>query len=59
MINLIFYMLLTIISIIISIGIVKLSKWLDYKLNELKLQERTLSDGNWFLKYELYRKGLK
>lgn len=58
MINLLFFFGLLVISLLLSIGYRFLSNHLDRILFRLKLEEDTLSDQNWFLKYELYRKGV-
>lgn len=58
MINLLFFFGLLVISLLLSIGYRFLSNHLDRILFRLKLDEDTLSDQNWFLKYELYRKGV-
>lgn len=58
LLNLLFYIFLILTSTFLAVGFVSLSQYLDHVLFQLKLDEATLSDRNWFLKYELYRKGV-
>lgn len=59
MINILFYIGVAAVSLSIAIVFVKLDSWLDNRIAMYHMQEKTLSQTNWFLKYELYRKGVK
>ena len=58
MINLLFYIGVAVVSLIIVKGIFIIDEYVDRILFRLRIQEDTLSNQNWFLKYELYRKGV-
>ena len=58
MINLLFYILLATFSLLIAFLLHTLDRILLKKKNMLEIEEQGLVKTNWFLKYELYRRGL-
>lgn len=56
MLNSLFYAGIGVVSYIIAVGVMKLDKYLFNKQVELEIVEKGLSQTNWFLKYELYRR---
>ena len=59
MINLLFYILLAAVSLLIAFLLDTLDQILLKRKNMLEIEEQGLIKTNWFLKYELYRKGVK
>ena len=59
MINILFYIFIGTIAYAIASVVKVVDSMLVKKKLELDLKEKGLSKTNWFLKYELYRKGVK
>lgn len=59
MINLLFYIAVGLAAFIIAKGVIAIDRYIDRVLFRLQLEEDTLSNQNWFLKYELYRLDIK
>lgn len=59
MINILFYIGVAFISLSIAIVLINLDSWLDDKIIMLHKEEQIFSKVNWFLIYELNRKGVK
>ena len=58
MINLLFYIAVGLAAVTIAKGVIAIDRYIDRVLFRLQLEEDSLSQQNWFLKCELYRKGV-